>query len=465
MKLRERLDRYWFEPARVRDLAYLRIAIVFVLMADALWPGTLTHQLRLATLPDEWFAPIPTLKVLMLPLGWGVRPSALMIVIAWVVCGVAGFAALVGAYTRWSLAIFATASTILLAHFYSYGTMRHPQAAATIVLWMLILTPSGGALSLDVMRARVAESQRRERFEAMEAEAMSRDARWPLRVVQWLLVCVYLSAAFSKLKLGKAAWLNGYTMSYYLLVDGIGHSIPLSLTLAHLHWVGIAAAALALTFELTFVVCVLFPRAAPTYLAVGGALHTGIWLLMRAPFFQFVALYAAFAEPLREQRRRWVASRERAGHVVPERVWTLVYDGFCPLCIRTMTQLDVLDGARRLRYVDLERESPRARELLPNVSLEEMREQMAVVTPEGRVMRGFFAFREVSRRLRLLWVLVPLMYAPGAEWAGTRVYAWVAANRARRLCEGDACAVHGAHGTGKGTIGVQRAIDFEGSAS
>jgi len=464
VRLRERLDRYWFEPARVRDLAYLRIAIVLVLLADALWPGNLESMLRLARLPNEWFVPIPALKALMLPLGWGARPSALMIVIAWIVCGVAGFAALIGAYTRWALAIFATASTLLLAHFYSYGTMRHPQAAATIVLWMLLLTPSGGELSVDAMRVRVAESRRRARFEPRVAEAVSRDARWPLRVVQWLLVVVYLSAALSKITLGKAAWLNGYTMSYYLLVDGIGNSLPLSLALAHVPWVGIAAAVLALAFELTFVACVLVPRTTPAYLATGALLHTGIWLLMRAPFFQFIALYAAFAEPLREERRRWAANRER-GRAAPARVWTVVYDGYCPLCIRTMTQLEVLDGARRLRYVDLERESARAAALMPGVSFESMREEMAAVTPEGRVLRGFFAFREVSKRLPVLWPLVPLMFAPGAEWAGTRIYAWVAANRARRLCEGDACAVHGAHGAGHGKTGVQTAIDFGGSAS
>jgi predicted DCC family thiol-disulfide oxidoreductase YuxK len=456
VSLRERLDRYWFEPARVRDLAYLRIAIVFVLLADALWPGTLGHQLRLARLPSEWFASIPTLKLVMLPFGWGARPSAALIIAAWIVCGVAGFAALIGAYTRWSLAIFATACTLLLAHFYSYGTMRHPQAAATIVLWMLILTPSGRALSVDAMRARLVESRARERFVPLDEEERSRDARWPIRLVQWLLVVVYLSAALSKISMGRAAWLNGYTMSYYLLVDGIGHSIPLSVALAHVHWVGVAAASLALTFELAFIVCVLFPRVTPAYLAAGGALHTGIWLLMRAPFFQFVALYAAFAEQIRERRR---------ARIVAERGWTLVYDGYCPLCIRTMTQLDVLDGARRLRYVDLERETARARELLPGISLENMREEMAVVTPDGRVLRGFFAFREVSRVLPVLWPLVPFMFAPGATWVGTRVYAWVAANRARRLCEGDACRVHGLHGEGQGGIGTPAAIDFGSSAS
>jgi predicted DCC family thiol-disulfide oxidoreductase YuxK len=457
--MRERLDRYWFEPARVRDLARLRIAIVFVLLADAMWPGTLTQQLRLTRLPAEWFDPIPSLKVLMLPFGWGARPTAAAIVIAWVACGAAGIGALVGARTRASLFVFATASTFLISHLYSYGIVQHPQAAAMIVLWMLVLTPSGEELSVDAMRARVRESAQRKRFEPREA--MSRDARWPLRVAQWLLVIIYLSAALWKLTRGRAAWMNGYTMQYYLLVDGSTHHVPLAIALAHSHWIGIASAAVTLLFELTFVACVLFPRMTPAYLATGLGLHAGIWLLMRATFFQLLALYAAFAEPIRESWPRWAPIRLRRD---PTSVWTLVYDGYCRLCIRTMTQLDVLDGARRLRYVDLEREWTRASELLPGVSRDEMREEMSVVTPEGSVLRGFFAFREIAKRVHLLWILVPVMFAPGAEWAGTRVYAAVAANRARRLCEGSACAVHASRTVGRGS-GNAAVIEFEGSAS
>lgn len=459
MSIRERLDRYWFEPARVRDLAGLRIAIVLVLLADALWPGGLTQQLRLTRLPDEWFVPIPVFKLLMLPFGWGSRPGAAMIVGMWMLAGVAGFCALVGAYTRWSLAIFAAANTFLLAHFYSYGTLRHPEAAATIVLWMLTVTPSGGELSVDAMRARVAESRRRERFIQGDLDTMSSDARWPMRAAQWLLVLVYLSAGLSKLTVGKGAWMNGYTMSYYLLLDGTGNELPMSVALAHMHWIAIAFAAVALMFELTFVVCLLWPRALPAYLATGVGLHTGIWLFMRAPFFQLIGMYAALAEPLRGEWRRMRGRSQREA-----RLWTLVYDGYCPLCIRTMTQLDVLDGGHRLRYVDLERDSMRAAELVPGLSAEAMREEMALVTPEGRVLRGFFAFREVSRRLPGLWPLVPLMYAPKSEWVGTRIYAWVAANRARRLCDGDACAVHGARDGTEGAR-VPVVIDLSGSAS
>lgn len=458
MSIRERLDRYWFEPARLRDLAYLRIAVVFALLADALWPGTLALELNRARLPSEWFVALPALKVEMLPFGWGARPGAALLVIAWIVCGAAGIGALVGAYTRVSLIVFASTVTLLLAHVLSYGTMRHPQAAATIVLWMLILTPCAAELSVDAMRARVARSRDRGRFVPMEEWTCSRDARWPMRLVQWLLVCVYLSAALSKITVGKGAWLNGYTMTYYMLLDGIGHALPFTLALAHLHWLGALFAAFALGFEATFVLCVLYPRLAPGYLAAGIVMHTSIAVLMVAPFFQLMSLYAAFAEPVRVEVRRW--RRVRPG--AERRVWTLVYDGYCPLCIRTMTQLDELDGAKRLRYVDLERETARARELLPGVSLEDMREEMAVVTPDGRALRGFFAFREISRRLVLLWPLAPLMYAPGSAWVGTRVYAWVAANRARRLCDGDSCSVHG---SSAGGAGVGSVIDFGGSAS
>ncbi|MGH7621038.1 MAG: DCC1-like thiol-disulfide oxidoreductase family protein, partial [Gemmatimonadaceae bacterium] len=435
MSVRDRISRHWFAPAPLRDLAYLRTALVFVLLAGSMWPGKLELQLTRARLPAEWYVPLPALKLLMLPFGWGARPGPLLITGMWILCGAAGLFALVGARTRISLALFAFANTFLVVHLLSYGTLQHPQAPATILLWVLLLTPCGAELSVDALRARVAETASRERFAPRDAIATSPDARWPLRLAQWLLVLVYLSAGVSKLVVGKGAWLNGYTMEYYFLVDGIGHSLPLSLAIAHLRWFGIASAVVTLAFELTFAAGVLWPRTFPVYAAVGTGLHTGIFLLMRAPFFQFVALYAAWADPLRDARRR-------IAHVDDGRAWTLVYDGYCPLCIRTMAQLDELDGARKLRYVDLERDTTRARELLPGASLSDMRREMALVTPSGAMFRGFFAFRELSRQLPLLWALVPFMYVPGASWVGTRVYAWVAANRARRLCEGDRCAVH-----------------------
>ena len=461
MSVRERLDRYWFDPAPLRDLALLRVAIVLVLLASALWPGALDTQLRLARLPREWFDPIPSLKILMLPFGWGARPGAEALVCAWVVCGVSGIAALIGAYTRVTLAVFAIAITFLLSHLYSYGTLQHSEAAAVIVLWMLMLTPCGEALSVDALRARVAESAGRGRFERREGQRMSRDARWPLRVVQWLLVLIYLSAGLWKIVRGQSGWMNGYTMQFHLLVDGSTHGVPLAIAAARVHWMGVVSAVLTVLFELTFVVCVLFPRTAPVYLAMGVGLHAGIWILMRAMFFQLLALYAAFAEPIRDAVTRWAPRRARGGSA---RATTVIYDGYCPLCIRTATQLDAVDVTGRLDFADLEREWERAHALAPGVTREEMRRAMLVVMQDGRVRSGFFAVREICTRVPALWVLVPLAFAPGMAWLGPRVYVWVAANRVRRLCEGEGCEVHGADAASRG-LDPGAVIEFEGSAS
>jgi hypothetical protein len=279
--VRERLEQHWFAQARVRDLAYMRIALVGVLLAGSMWPGALEHQLRLTRLPVEWFEALPALKVLILPFGWawGARPGALLVVSMWMMCGLAGLYALVGANTRLSFALFAYANTFLLGHAFSYGTLQHPQATATIILWVLLLTPCGEELSVDAMRKRLAKSRVRGEFIPRASDAMSVDARWPLRLTQWLLVSVYLSAGVSKLVVGKGAWMNGYTMGYYLLLDGFGHQLPLSVAIAQQHWIGVVSAVITLAFELTFVVGVLWPRTFSVYGIVGTGIHTGIFLL------------------------------------------------------------------------------------------------------------------------------------------------------------------------------------------
>jgi predicted DCC family thiol-disulfide oxidoreductase YuxK len=66
---------------------------------------------------------------------------------------------------------------------------------------------------------------------------------------------------------------------------------------------------------------------------------------------------------------------------------------------------------------------------------------MFAVTAQGKVFRGYFAFKEILRRLPLTWPLLPFFYLPGADAVGPRVYAWVARNRRRLGCTTDACEI------------------------
>jgi hypothetical protein len=285
------LDHHWFAPASLTDLAVVRIVLVaaqlLVFMPSLDW----THEV--ARYLNEDFVPIPALKVLMLPFGgWGVRPSAGFLTGVTVLAVISGILAILGLGTRVAMLIFAACNTLLVSHVYSYGDYHHPEALMIIALWVLAAAPAGRALSLDRVLAR--RSGR-----GSPEPGRSPDARWPLRLIQWNFVLVYLSAGLSKLASEGFQWMNGYTMSYYLLQHGVREDIPLSRWLQEHLVLSSAISVVAVGFELSFAVCILRPRLAWLYVAIGTALHIGIYLTMEAPFFQYIYLYIVFIESLR----------------------------------------------------------------------------------------------------------------------------------------------------------------------
>jgi len=446
--LLERLDRHWFAPARLTDLALARIVLVGFQLILLLVPAlsetigactgcSLRYQLWLTTLDSSQYHPIPTLKVLLFPFGWGARPDAMFLHALWLGAIVSGICALVGLYTRPSLLFFAAANTLLVAHAYSYNEAHHTEALMTIAFWALAFGPSGAAWSLDELRGRVRCAASTMRFEPQSAEPRKDPlARWPLRLMQWLLVLSYVSAGISKLRNGGLEWFNGYTLAYLVGADGVQRGSASGVWLAQQIPLLRIFSVVAVATELGFVGAVLLPRFAWLFLLAGAGLHTAIYLTQRAPFPQFIALYVVFVETLR-MYPPWPLS-VRAPKASPK--WTVVYDGLCPLCIRTMTVLDYLDLRSRLSFVDLERDWPKAGAILGPVTEQQARHALHLASPDSHVTRGFLAFREFARLLPPLWPLLPFLYLPLMDRVGAWAYDVVARNRSRRICRVEACA-------------------------
>lgn len=300
------LDRHWFAPARVADLATARIALVGSQLLLFL-PEHIELTLQAARIEEGpgLFVPLPLLKVLLSPIGWGARPSLALVGAVAAAAVVSGIGALVGFFTRVCLTIFATTNLFVMAHYYSYGEQHHPEALMMLALCALALGPSGGALSIDAWRARRGGAP---------IAASSPAARWPLRLVQWLMVLAYLSAGGSKLAHGGLEWVNGHTLAYYLAQDGIRWDRPLGVWLSHFPRVLALAGVGALLFELTFVLALL-PRLTWLYVISGTALHIGIWLVQEATFFQYIFVYSVFLEPLRQGLSDLRRRRSRSGLV------------------------------------------------------------------------------------------------------------------------------------------------------
>ncbi len=126
--------------------------------------------------------------------------------------------------------------------------------------------------------------------------------------------------------------------------------------------------------------------------------------------------------------------------MTPARRAQVLYDGQCPLCLKSVGLLKRLDWFGRLTYVnarDRARLPPSDAPLDPDRLLQEMH----VLTPDSRrLYHGFAALRWIAWRLPLLWPVAPLLYLPGVPWLGQRLYLWVARNRFRLVpCHGGVC--------------------------
>jgi predicted DCC family thiol-disulfide oxidoreductase YuxK len=114
-------------------------------------------------------------------------------------------------------------------------------------------------------------------------------------------------------------------------------------------------------------------------------------------------------------------------------ILSVVYDGDCGFCVRTMRLVRTVDVFSSVTCV--RSEEPDVLVRFPVLRATDLLDAMWVVDETGRVDRGFFAFRRIVRRLPLAWPLLIVFYFPGASVIGPRIYAWVARNRRRFGCD------------------------------
>jgi predicted DCC family thiol-disulfide oxidoreductase YuxK len=128
----------------------------------------------------------------------------------------------------------------------------------------------------------------------------------------------------------------------------------------------------------------------------------------------------------------------------PARQATVLYDGHCAFCCKSVALLRRLDWMEQLHYLDAR--SAAGQQTIAAASLDPQRllEEMHLLTPGGKqIYHGFAALRWLAWHLPLLWPLVPLMYLPGALTLGQRLYLWVARHRFQLVpCHGGVCTLH-----------------------
>jgi predicted DCC family thiol-disulfide oxidoreductase YuxK len=118
---------------------------------------------------------------------------------------------------------------------------------------------------------------------------------------------------------------------------------------------------------------------------------------------------------------------------------TVLFDGGCPLCRRTVRLLRGLDWLHRLQFVDATDADARAR-VAPGLSEADVMVEMYVVGERGARYGGFEGYLQIARVVPIMWPFV-LGGLPGLRTLGRILYSRIAASRVRRgRCTDDLCA-------------------------
>lgn len=266
---------------------------------------------------------------------------------------------------------------------------------------------------------------------------------WPYRLLLWQVMVIYVFSGWEKMT--GTMWVNGTAIA---AVFHHPHFFRWGKNVADLlsHPVLSSSISYATLLFLLAWVLLLMPRPLisrlpawvrpgtlkRTLLLTGTIFHIGIFALLDVGAFS-TAMLAAYLGLLLEEDLdaiRTVLNAKSKGK------FSVLFDGHCGFCQRSVFVLKMMDFLRRLSLVDFHNIEAR-KAVSPELTFQELDKAMHIYLPNGKVEKGFDAFRIIAWHLPALWIAVPFLYIPGIPPLGRRMYAEIA--KRRKSCTGDSC--------------------------
>lgn len=121
----------------------------------------------------------------------------------------------------------------------------------------------------------------------------------------------------------------------------------------------------------------------------------------------------------------------------------LIYDGHCKFCRANIRWISAIDEGK-VAYISLH--DPFVKDRWPELSHEQLMKHIYLIDGDQKYP-GAAAFKQLSRKLKMLWPIMPLMHIPFSLPVWQFFYNKVARIRYRfgRIeddCENGACSVH-----------------------
>lgn len=300
---------------------------------------------------------------------------------------------------------FFTRASALLAVIFGFYVLGIPQFFGKVshyhhLIWFLaILAASrcGDALSIDAIFA----ARKRADRGITDPPGSSQAYALPLRFVWLLMGVMYFFPGFWKFVWAGPDWAFSDNLKFRLYKTwfDFGDWTPF-IRIDHYPFLYKMAALATMVFELSFIFIIFFPGIR-LLAALGGLIfHNLTNLFMRIPFWWLQPCYVSFFD--------WHGVFNRIGHWLYEDKMSVFYDGDCESCVRKIAYLRVFDVFGRVSYVPVMSEEETKNKDWHLLDYSSIKTHM-YGSIGSRCLHGFDVFREVSKRIPVLWPVLPFL--------------------------------------------------------
>lgn len=106
--------------------------------------------------------------------------------------------------------------------------------------------------------------------------------------------------------------------------------------------------------------------------------------------------------------------------------YSIFFDGSCPFCTRTASQIEQLDWRNQLTLINLHDTKVLAK---AGIDKQAALRRIQVSNADGEIYEGFHAILRISTQIPAFWLFVPILWASFRLGLGDKLYDWIAARR------------------------------------
>ena len=142
-------------------------------------------------------------------------------------------------------------------------------------------------------------------------------------------------------------------------------------------------------------------------------------------FFMFPAMLLLFINP--NDILTWIQKRQRINQ--SSKRPTLLYDGSCGFCKRSVQTLQKMDLFCVLNYKNVYDFLDKGEKLPAELSSDDVLKRMYLVENDTDAFGGYVVFRRICWHMPMMFFLIPIIFFPGMGIIGPILYGLVAKNR------------------------------------